>query len=145
MDESNTSSNLFNLSDNAVRALKKADMVQQIINLRGKVILNSDLRILCDQISNLSEIQQINSELAIVKVVNSKLEKRVIDLEKNQAMSEQSSRRMELSNIPNHIPDNQLESKVIQICCQSRVEADRNDIEGCHRLPVSRYSRGDNK
>ena len=82
MVESNTSSNLFNLSDNAIRALKKADIVQQIINLRGKVIVNSDLRNLCDQISNLSEIQQINSELAIVKVVNSKLEKRVIDLEK---------------------------------------------------------------
>ena len=55
MVESNTSSNLFNLSDNAINALKKADLVQQIINLRGKVIVDSDLRNLCDQISNLSE------------------------------------------------------------------------------------------
>ena len=83
MVESNTSSNLFSLSDNAINALKKAGLVQQIINLRGKVIVDSDLRNLCDQISNLSETitklatanQQINSELAIVKVVNSKLEK----------------------------------------------------------------------
>ena len=92
MVESNTSSNLFNLSDNTISALKKADLVQQIINLRGKVIVDSDLRNLCDQISNFSETitklatanQQINSELAIVKMVNSKLEKRVIDLEKNR-------------------------------------------------------------
>ena len=92
MDERNTSSNLFNLSDNAISALKKADLVQQIINFRGKVIIDSDLRNLCDQISNLSETitklatpnQQINSELAIVKMVNSKLEKRLTDLEKTR-------------------------------------------------------------
>ena len=85
MIESNTSSNLFNLSDNAINALKKADL--QIISLRGKVIVDSDLQNLCDQISNLSETitklamanQQINSELAIAKVVNSKLEKRVTE------------------------------------------------------------------
>ena len=52
---------------------------------------------------------------------------------------------MEFSNISNDIPDNQLEIKVIQICCESSVEADHNDVEGCHHLPVSRYSRGDNK
>ena len=92
MVENNASSNLFNLSDNAISAMKKADLVQQIINLRGKVIVESGLRNLCDQISNLSETitklattnQQINSELAIVKMVNSKLEKRVIDLEKSR-------------------------------------------------------------
>ena len=56
MVESNTSSNLFNLSDNAINALKKADLVQQLMNLRGKVIIiDSNLRNLCDQISSLSE------------------------------------------------------------------------------------------
>ena len=52
---------------------------------------------------------------------------------------------MEVSNIPNDIPDNQLESKTIQICRDSGVEVDHNDIEGCQRLPVSRYIRVDNK
>ena len=136
MVESNTSSNLFNLLDNAISALKK------IINLRGKVIVDSGLCNLCDQISNLSETitklamanQQINSKLAIVKMVNSKLEKRVIDLEKNRP----SWNSVEFSNIPNDIPDNQLESKILQICCESGVEVDHNDIEDCHCLPVSR-------
>ena len=88
--------------------------------------------------------QQINSELAIVKMVNSTPEKRMTDLEKKQAKSEQYNRRnnVEFSNIPNDI---QLESKIIQICRASGVEVDHNDIEGCHRLPVSRYSPDDNK
>ena len=155
MAESTTSSNLFNLLDNAISALKKADLVQEIISLRGKVILNSNLRNLCDQISNLSENitklattnQQINSELAVAKVVNSKLEKRVIDLEKKEAKSEQYSRGniVEFTNVPNDTPHNHLERKVIQICRESGVEVDHNDIEGCHRLPVSRHSRSDNK
>ena len=155
MVESNTSSNLFNLSDNGISALKKAYLVQQIINLRGKAIVDSDLRNLCDQISNLPETiaklgtanEEISSELAIVKVVNSKLEKRVIDLEKNQAKLEQYSGRNNVgfSKIPNDIPDNQLEGKVIQICCELGLEVDQDDIEGCHCFPASRYSRRDKK
>ena len=75
------------------------------------------------------------------------MRKKEIDLEKNQAKSEQYSRRnnMEFSNIPSNIPGNQLEDKVIQICRESGVEVDQNGIEGCHRLPASRYSRSDNK
>ena len=155
MIESNISSNLFNLSDNAINALKKTDLVQQIINLRWKVIVDSDLQNLIDEISNLPETitklatvkQQINSKLAIVKVVNSKLEKSVIDLEKKQAKSEKYSRRnnAEFSNSPNDIPDNQLEDKVTEICRESGVEVDQNNIESCHRLPTSRYIRSDNK
>ena len=82
-----------------------------------------------------------DSELTIVKVVNSKLEKRKIHLEKTQAKSEQYGRRnnAEFSNIPNDIPDNWLENKVILICRESSVEVDQNDIEGCHRLLISRY------
>ena len=75
-------------------------------------------------------------------MVNSKLEKRVVDLEKNQAKLEQYSRRnnVEFSNVPNDILDNQLEDKAIEICRELGVEVDQNDIEGCHRLPASRYS-----
>ena len=87
MVESNTCGNLFNLLDNAFSALKKVDLVQQIISLKGKVIVDYDLRNLCDQISNLSETitkigtgnHQINSELAFINLVNRKVKKRVID------------------------------------------------------------------
>ena len=71
----------------------------------------------------------------------------MIDLEKNHAKSEQCSRRnnLEFSNIPNDILFNQLEGKVIEICSESGVAVDQNDIEGCHGLPASKYSRSDNK
>ena len=66
---------------------------------------------------------------------------------RNQAKSEQYSRRnnVEFSNIPNDIVNNQWEDKIIQICRKSGVKVDQNDIESCHHLPVSRYSRSDNK
>ena len=71
----------------------------------------------------------------------------MVDLEKKQAKSEQYSRKnnVEFSNIPNNITDNQLEDKVIEICRESVVEIDQNEIEVCHHLPASRYSRSDNK
>ena len=40
--ESNPSIKLFNLSDNAISALKKADLVKSIISCRGKVTVDSD-------------------------------------------------------------------------------------------------------
>ena len=46
---------------------------------------------------------------------------------------------------PSDTPHNQLECKVIQICRESGLEVHHNDIDGCHRLPVSTYSRSDNK
>ena len=39
------------LSDNAISSFKKVDLVQQNVNLKGKVLVDSDLRNLCAQIS----------------------------------------------------------------------------------------------
>ena len=39
MVEGNAPSNLFNLSEKAISVLKKADLVQQIINLREKILV----------------------------------------------------------------------------------------------------------
>ena len=79
--------------------------------------------------------------------MSTKLEEWIISLEKNQAKSEQYSRlnNIELSGIPNDIPENNLEKVVIDICHDSGLEIEPKDIEGCHRLPVSRYSRDSNK
>ena len=68
-------------------------------------------------------------------------------LNKSQAKSKQYSQHnnIELSGIPNDIPEDNLEKVVIDICHDSDVEIEPKDIEGCHRLPVSRYSRDSNK
>ena len=60
---------------------------------------------------------------------------------------ERDSRRnnVELSGIPNSICDEDLENTVINFCKESEIDVDARDIEGCHRLPLSRNSRGHDK
>ena len=144
-------SNLFSLSESTISAIKKPELVQKIIALKGKVIVDADISNLCSQISKLNNTisqlhstnEKIRSELAVVKNVNTKLEERIISLEKNQAKSKQYSRRnkIELSCIPNDIPEDNLEKVLIDICHDFGLEIEPKDIEGCHRLPVLRYSR----
>ena len=94
-----SSTNVLNLSESALNSLKKSDLVQKILDLKGKVIVDTDLHKLSDQIHKLTEaIDQISaenrkltSELVITKNVNSnsRLEERTTNLEKNQAKGEQ--------------------------------------------------------
>ena len=82
------SSNILNLSKSALNSLKKLDLVQRILDLKGKVIVDTDLDKLSDQVHKLTEkIDQISaenrkliSELVITKNVNSRLEERIINL-----------------------------------------------------------------
>ena len=75
-----SSANLLNLSESMLNSLKK------ILDLKGKVIVDTDLHKLSDQIHKLTEtIDQISlvnrkltSELVIIKNVNSRLEERII-------------------------------------------------------------------
>ena len=55
-----SSVNALNLSELALNSLKKSNIVQRMIDLKGKVIVNPDLHKLSDQISKLTEaIDQI--------------------------------------------------------------------------------------
>ena len=147
--------NLFTLAELAINSVKEPELVPKVIALKEKVIMDTDISNLCNQISKLNDIitqlhstnEKIRSELAVVKNVNKKLEVRIINLEKNQAKSEQYSRRnnIELSGIPNDIPEDNLDKVLIDICHDSGLEIEPKDIEGCHRLPVSRYIRDSNK
>ena len=83
-----SSSNILNLSKSALNSLKKLDLVQRILDLKGKVIVDTDLDKLSDQVHKLTEkIDQISaenrkliSELVITKNVSSRLEERIINL-----------------------------------------------------------------
>ena len=123
-----SSTNILNLSESTL----KSDLVQKILNLKGKVIVDTDLHKLSNQIHKLKEtIDQISlenrkltSELVITKIVNTRLEERITNLEKNQAKREQYSRRnnVELSGILNSICDEDLENTVINICKESGID-----------------------
>ena len=94
--------------------------------------MDSDTSNYCNQISKLnnttSQLHSTNSkkrcELTVVKNLNVKLEERIISLEKNQAFSEQYSRRnnIKLSSIPNDIPEDNLEKVEIDICYDAGFE-----------------------
>ena len=91
--------NLFTFSESAINAIKKPGLVQKIIVLKGKVIMDSDISNLCNQIPKLNDTitqlhstnKKIRSELAVAKNVNTKLEEQIINLEKNQAKYDQYS------------------------------------------------------
>ena len=81
--------NSFTLSESAINAIKKPELVQKIVALKGKVIMDSDISNLCNQILNLNDTisqlhstnKKIRSDLTVVKNVNAKLEERIISLE----------------------------------------------------------------
>ena len=52
---------------------------------------------------------------------------------------------MELSGIPNSIPDDYLKNTVINVCKESGINVEAGDTEGCHWLPLLRNSGGHNE
>ena len=140
MGESST--NILNLLESALNSRKKSDLVQKILDLKGKVIVDTDLHKLSDQIHKLTqtidqislENRKLTSELVIRKNVNSRLQKRIINLKKNQTKWKQYSRRdnVELSGMSDSICDEDLENTVVNDCKESGIDVDARDIEACH-------------
>ena len=120
--------------------------------LKGKVIVDNNIKNLCDQVSRLAENlaklmeskEKLSSQFFLVKKVNTLLQKRVTELEKSQAKAEQYSptNKVEISGTRHEILDNNLEDKVIDICKDAGMEIGHMDIEGCDRLPLSRNNDG---
>ena len=94
-----SATNLLELSFDEINAMKKKDLVSEIEKLKGKVVVDINIKNLCDQVSRLSENlaklmesnEKLSSQFIVVKKVNTLLEKRVIELEKSQAKAEQYS------------------------------------------------------
>ena len=77
MGESST--NILNLSESALNSLKKTELVQKILDLKGKVVVDADLNKLCEKIERLTEsMNQIVAEHNIMKNVNQKLEEKIV-------------------------------------------------------------------
>ena len=85
----------------------------------------------------MAENGKISSQLMVVSNANTLLVTRVTELEKQQVITWQYSRRnnVELSGISNEISDEDLEKKVIDIWKESGINLNPYDIEVCHRIP----------
>ena len=136
-----STANFFYLSFDEIKAMKKKTLLAKL-KLKRKVIVNNNIKNLCDQVSHLSKNlmklmesnENLSSQFVVIKKVNTLLEKRATELEKRQAKADQYSRRnnFEISGIPHEILDNNLEDKVIDICKDAGIEIGHMDIEGCH-------------
>ena len=70
--------NLFELSFEEINVMKKRDLVSKIEKLKGKFIVDNNIKNLCDQVSRLSENltklmesnEKLSSQFIVVKKVN---------------------------------------------------------------------------
>ena len=89
--------NLLEMSYDDINSMRKKDLVEQIAKMKGKVIFDSYVKDLCNQIEKLTESlnqvtaanEKITSELVIVKNVNVNLENQIVNLEKLKTKAEQ--------------------------------------------------------
>ena len=147
--------NLFDLTCDAINAIKKKDLVEYIKKMKGKVVTDNQIQNLCSEIANLSDNvkglvstnERLTSELTVVKNVNNILENRIVNFEKQLSKNEQYGCRnnIKISGISNQIPDQDLEKNVIKICKDSDINVSSMDIEGCHRLPLGRNTTNTTK
>ena len=74
----------------ALNSLKKSDLVQKILDLKGNVVVDAHLHKICEKIERLTENmnqvvaenKKLQSDIVIVKYVNYKLEEKIVYLEK---------------------------------------------------------------
>ena len=111
-----------------------------IINLEKKMTSRFDG--LDIELLNLKDViiknLQVENERLRKKV--NVLENKVLTLESEHNSLEQYGRRnnIEITGIPNNVPDQNLEEKVVDILNEISVDVSPKDIEACHRVGVSK-------
>ena len=123
--------NHFDLTYDAINAIKKKDLADYIEKMNGKVVADNQIQNLSSEIANLSDNvknlvstnERLTIELTVVKNVNSILENRVVNLKNQISKNEQYGRRnnVEISGISNQIPDQDLEENIIKKIVKTRI------------------------
>ena len=130
----NDYANLFDLTYDAINAIKKKDIVDYIEKMKGKVVADNQIQNLCSETANLSDNvkslastnERLTSEESVVKNVYNVSENRIVNFEKQLSKNEQYGRRnnVEISGISNQIADQDLEENIIKICKDSDISSD---------------------
>ena len=84
MGESST--NILNLSKSTLNSLKKSDLVQKILDIKGKFVVDADQHKLCEKIERLTESmsqimaenKKLHSDIVIVKNIIHILEEKIV-------------------------------------------------------------------
>ena len=122
------------MSLNALKKLTKeeSNMVIEYQNKFDNMLSNINA-----ELTSLRErFTKMESQLLFGRRVNDNLVKQNRILERKCAANEQYSRRecLEISGIPDSIPNNNLEETVLKIFNETGVTVNSRDVEACHRL-----------
>ena len=131
--------NLFDMTESAINALKKPEIVKKIIELKDKVVVGEEIKSLCTHIKELTDTvnqllskkERLNSDLAIQKTDCGSLEKKVKSLEIQISKSQQFNRHncVEFSGIFNTTNANNVEDAIIEACKDINIDVSETDIE----------------
>ena len=123
------------MSLNALKKLSKEELSNMVIDYQSKFDnmlshINAELTSVRDRLT------KMESQLSVTRRVNDNLLKQNRILERKCAANEHYSRRecLELSGIPDSIPNNNLEETVLKIFNETGVTVNSRDVEACHRL-----------
>ena len=133
--------NLFDMTESAINALKKPEIVKKIIELKDKVVVGEEIKSLfsykklTDTVNQLlSKNERLNSDLAIRKTLCGNLKKKVKCLEIHISKDKQYNRHncVELFSITN----NKLEDTIIKASKDVNIDVSEMDLEACQRLTI---------
>ena len=125
-------------TEGTLAKLSKKELFGITLSLQNKVELYTNVNN-----DPLEEIRKFNenfvkleSEINIVKKVNTLLNKRVIDMERQCWANAQYSKRecLEVASIPRDVSNENLESKVLEVFSKVGCEILSRDSEACHCL-----------
>ena len=87
-----------------------------------------------------SIIEALREENSLLHQKIEKLESRISVLEIDSNKQDQHNRRnhLDIQGIPDSVPDDQLEEKVIEIFNQINVKMNKFNIDDCHRMDKSK-------
>ena len=121
------------MSLNALKKLSKEELSNMVIDYQSKFDnmlshINAELTSVRDRLT------KMESQLSVTRRVNDNLLKQNRILERKCAANEHYSRRecLELSGIPDSIPNNNLEETVLKIFNETGVTVNSRDVEACH-------------
>ena len=125
---------MANYTEESLEKLLKKNIINIVLSLQTAKECNAKI---LEEVRALDEkFTTLESQLLITKNVNSLLQERVIDLERQCWANAQYSRRecLEVSGIPYIIKQDELENKVLTIFKKVGCDIKNENIEACHRV-----------
>ena len=125
---------MASLTEESLGKLSKQEVISMMLKMQHKME-SSDTKF-AEVVRKLNEnFEQLKSDLAVTKNVNSQLHNRFVNMERQCWANAQYSRRecVEIVGIPTSVLDNELEETFCKIVDKVGVKIDDRDIVSCHR------------